>query len=167
MAKELHSPDADATTSEIGLTRRAQRARAESMTVSLRRTGGIYDVQSESGNTYRVDLPAETCSCPDWQEREPDGGCKHLRRVRIEVRAGRVPTPDGRLPEAARMARPTLDRAATDGGQTDGVTGPHLEFDKHGQPTGETYYRCETCGQEAIYRSDIGCESDGTTQESS
>ncbi|WP_254824640.1 hypothetical protein [Haloglomus halophilum] len=136
------------------------------MTVSLRRTGGIYDVESESGNTYRVDLPAETCSCPDWQQREPDGGCKHLRRVQIAVRAGRVPTPDGRLPEAARAARPALERTATDGGRADGVTGPHLEFDRYGEPTGETFYRCADCGRESIHRRDVGCEPNETTQES-
>ena len=79
-------------------TRRARRAREEEMVVSLRRAGGMYDVHSGSGNTYRVDIAAEECSCPDWTEREPEGGCKHLRRVRLEVQAGRVPTPDGRLP---------------------------------------------------------------------
>lgn len=167
MAKERHSPDPDAPTPETARTRRAQRARAESMTVSLRRTGGIYDVESESRNTYRVDLPAETCSCPDWQHRKPDGGCKHLRRVRLAVQTDRVPTPDGRLPEAARAARPAIDRAATDGGWTDEVTGPHLEFDRHGQPTGETFYRCTACGREAIHRRDVGCAPDGTAQESS
>lgn len=137
------------------------------MTVSLRRTGGIYDVRSESGNTYQVDLPAETCSCPDWQQREPDGGCKHLRRVRIEVQAGRVPTPGGRLPEAARTARPALEQAATDGGQPTGVSGPHIEFDRNGQPTGETYYRCETCGREAMAQSDLDCGRAPDAQESS
>jgi hypothetical protein len=158
MAEEIHSPDADAPTSDAAAARRAQRARDEAMTVSLRRTGGIYDAQSESGGTYRVDLGAGTCSCPDWQQREPEGGCKHLRRVRLDVRAGRVPTPDGRLPAPSGGEPGVPCRMAADGGGAVGVTGPHLEFDRHGRPTGETYYRCEDCGRETIHRTDLDCE---------
>jgi len=40
----------------------------------------------------------ESCTCPDWQQRIPDGGCKHMRRVDNEIKRGRVPRPDGRLP---------------------------------------------------------------------
>lgn len=161
MAEEIHSPDADASTSDAAVARRARRARDEAMTVSLRRTGGIYDVQSESGHTYRVDLGAGTCSCPDWQQREPEGGCKHLRRVRLDVQTGQVPTPDGRLPDAATEPRPEPPRTAADGGASGGITGPHLEFDRYGQPTGETYYRC-ACGREAIQRSRLDCGCSGT-----
>ncbi len=131
------------------------------MTVALRRAGGVYDVTSESGNTYRVDIAAGTCSCPDWQAREPDGGCKHLRRVRLEVRLGRVPTPDGRLPEASRPARGDSVPTATDGGAVTGIVGPLREFDRYGEPTGETFYRCTDCGREAMYRRDLDCGSDG------
>jgi hypothetical protein len=133
MAEEIHSPDTDVATSDAAAARRAQRARDEAMTVSLRRTGGIYDVHSESGHTYRVDIGAETCSCPDWQEREPEGGCKHLRRVRLDVRAGRVPTPDGRLPKVTSTDGGS-PRAAPDGGQAVEISGPHPEFDRYGLP---------------------------------
>ena len=68
------------------------------MAVSLRKTGGIYSVQSESGNTYRVDIALGECSCPD-QQRTSTERCKHLRRVELEIRQRTVPTPDGRLPE--------------------------------------------------------------------
>lgn len=156
MAEQIHSPATDVAISDAAAARRARRARAEAMTVSLRQTGGIYDVESESGNTYRVDIGAGTCSCPDWQQREPEGGCKHLRRVRLDVRSGCVPTPDGRLPDAVTAERPEPLHAATDGGLSAGITGPHLEFDKYGRPTGETYYRC-ACGREAIHRSDLEC----------
>jgi len=41
----------------------------------------------------------ESCTCPDWQQRIPDGGCKaYMRRVDNEIKRGRVPRPDGRLP---------------------------------------------------------------------
>ena len=78
---------------------RTRRAREEAMEVSLVRRGGIYEVQSASGNVYEVDIAMGTCSCLDWQTHEPDGGCKHVRRVDMEIKNGRVPRPDGRLPE--------------------------------------------------------------------
>jgi hypothetical protein len=78
---------------------RERRAREEEMDVSLLRKGGVYEVRSESGNTYRVDVAGGTCTCLDWQQREPDGGCKHLRRVDAEIKAGDVPRPDGRVPD--------------------------------------------------------------------
>jgi hypothetical protein len=72
---------------------RTRRARTEEMRVSLLQKGGKYSVRSESGNTYEVDLLAGTCSCPDDVDT-----CKHLRRVDLELRANRIPRPDGQLP---------------------------------------------------------------------
>jgi len=77
---------------------RTERARTEEMDVSLLRKGGMYEVESASGNTYEVDVASKTCTCPDFTKRQPNGGCKHLRRVDIEIRSGSVPRPDGRLP---------------------------------------------------------------------
>jgi predicted nucleic acid-binding Zn finger protein len=62
---------------------RTERALTEQMTV--RSCGRFaYEVYSESGNTYFVHLGAEACTCPDWQQRHPEKGCKHLCRVRLE-----------------------------------------------------------------------------------
>ena len=80
---------------------RTRRAREEDMDVTLKQKGGIYEVHSQSGNTYEVDVAGKTCSCPDWEEREPEGGCKHMRRVDMEIRSGDVPKPDGSIPEVA------------------------------------------------------------------
>ena len=82
---------------------RTQRAYREPMQVALARAGGRYTVYAASGNTYEVDVIAKTCTCGDSQQNEPDGGCKHVRRVDMEVRANRVPTPDGRLPTPLMM----------------------------------------------------------------
>lgn len=71
------------------------------MDVALLKQGGIYSVTGESGETYTVDLIDKTCSCPDYQDREPEGGCKHVRRVAIEVDEETVPRPDGKLPMSA------------------------------------------------------------------
>lgn len=74
------------------------------MDVSLLRKGGEYEVQSESGNTYEVNVASKTCTCPDFTKRQPSGGCKHLRRVDMGIRDGTVPRPDGRLPAVAGVA---------------------------------------------------------------
>ncbi|ELY68273.1 hypothetical protein C488_21137 [Natrinema pellirubrum DSM 15624] len=74
------------------------------MDVSLLRKGGVYEVQSASGNTYEVDVASKTCTCPDFTKHQPSGGCKHLRRVDIEIRSGHVPRPDGRLPATVGVA---------------------------------------------------------------
>lgn len=52
---------------------------------------GRYAVESQSGETYLVDLPRSDCTCPDHGYRDEE--CKHLRRVAIEVTERRVPPP--------------------------------------------------------------------------
>ncbi|USZ73532.1 hypothetical protein [Natronosalvus halobius] len=74
---------------------RTRRALSENMDVRFASVGPTYEVVSESGNTYTVDVEVETCTCPDCEQREPAGGCKHLRRVDLEIRTGLVPSPDG------------------------------------------------------------------------
>ena len=98
-------PNPDNTTSEEPAIEddepdpRTHRARKEDMNASLLAKGGVYEVHSQSGNIYEVDVVAQSCTCLDWQEREPEGGCKHLRRVDMEIKTGAVPRPDGHLPE--------------------------------------------------------------------
>ena len=98
-------PNPDSTASEepptdgTELDPRTQRAREEEMDVSLLAKGGVYEVHSQSGNIYEVDIVSSSCTCLDWQDRKPEGGCKHLRRVDMEIKAGAVPRPDGHLPE--------------------------------------------------------------------
>jgi len=53
------------------------------------------------GDPRRQRVVDESCTCPDWQQRSPEGGCKHLRRVDHEIKRGQVPRPDGRLPANA------------------------------------------------------------------
>lgn len=44
---------------------------------------GIYYVATESGGGYVVDPELGSCTCPDARYRDPDGGCQHVRRVRL------------------------------------------------------------------------------------
>ncbi len=72
---------------------RAGRARVERMAV--RAVGaGQYDVLTAEEAVYSVSLPESRCTCPDHRYRGVR--CKHLRRVAIEVTAGRVPAPGER-----------------------------------------------------------------------
>jgi hypothetical protein len=80
------------------------------MDVSLLRKGGVYEVQSASGNIYEADVASKTCTCLDFTKRQPSGGCKHLRRVDIEIRSGNVPRPDGRLPATADVTERLSER---------------------------------------------------------
>lgn len=70
----------------------------EATDVSLLSKGDQHEVQSESGNWYEIDAGGESCTCLDWQQRAPEGGCKHLRRVDHEIKQGRVSQPDGQPP---------------------------------------------------------------------
>ena len=99
-AEAVQQPTIGEDPSQEELEPRTKRARTEEMDVSLLQKGGIYEVQSESGNIYEVDIASKTCTCPDFTKRNPRGGCKHLRRADLEIRGGNVPRPDGRLPEA-------------------------------------------------------------------
>lgn len=72
------------------LDARSRRARSEAMSV-LPLGSGQYAVESQSGNAYLVDVDAGRCTCPDHAIRKVR--CKHLRRVALEITAGRVAPP--------------------------------------------------------------------------
>jgi len=72
------------------LEERSRRARTEPM--SVRALGdGLYEVETNHDDAYLVDLEAGRCTCPDHVFR--DVRCKHIRRVAIEITAGRTPPP--------------------------------------------------------------------------
>ncbi|WP_435102403.1 SWIM zinc finger family protein [Halarchaeum sp. P4] len=79
---------------------RTRRALTETMVTRFLEDGARYAVDSESGHTYEVDIAERTCTCPDWAKRGAElgpQGCKHLRRVELEILARRLPRPDGRF----------------------------------------------------------------------
>lgn len=81
---------------------RGRRAREEPIRVTPI-GGGIYEVSTPSGHEYTVDLEEGRCTCPDHQFRGVR--CKHLRRVAIEVTAGRTPAPGQREASCADCGR--------------------------------------------------------------
>lgn len=71
---------------------RTLRAATEHMTI-IEEARSLFSVTTESGSEYTVDLREPACTCLDFEHRSEqlgEQGCKHIRRVRIEV--GQVDT---------------------------------------------------------------------------
>jgi hypothetical protein len=53
----------------------------------------FYEVHSQSGNTYEIDLQTGACTCPDCQQRGERYVCKHaIRASLVEIIAEGVTT---------------------------------------------------------------------------
>lgn len=116
-----------ATTADVegqppaGLDDRDVRALTEYLTVlddvgRVRGADDLFLVVSESGSEYLVDRRTERCGCPDAEHRDPDGGCKHVRRVAFATGARPVPAGlQGVDPQLGAHVDVDLDGAA-DGG---------------------------------------------------
>ncbi len=169
---------------------RTRRALEECMTVLPnhgRADGapGLFVVIGENCNgEYLVDTRTESCECKDAKYRDPEGGCKHLRRCRIAT--GESPVPAGALGEITidstfgAQLETSAKFATADGGLIDGETGeeiseqntaasiwsdPMAEVDKYGKPTGDHYVRCEECGVEVVTAlSDCASHREGCSQ---
>lgn len=82
---------------------RTIRAAMEHMSV-IEEARALFSVTTQSGSEYTVDLREPACTCPDFEHRSEqlgEQGCKHIRRVRLEV--GQVDTDalEARLAETA------------------------------------------------------------------
>lgn len=96
---------------------RTERSLTECMTV-LPDAPDLFTVVGENGNeSYRVDVRAGVCSCNDFTFREPEGGCKHLRRVAFATGERPIPASvEGVDPLLGAQTDDTPRRAASDGG---------------------------------------------------
>jgi len=106
------------TDERTDLEKRDVRALTEYMTV-LPVGGGIYEVVTESGKSYRVDALEGGCTCPDKQYRLDGGQCKHERRLRFANGERAVPAwvEAGAIdPLLGKHTDGTPRVAATDGG---------------------------------------------------
>ena len=114
--------DTDATAVDtVGLEVRDVRALTEYLTIledvgRVRGAENLFLVVSESGSEYLVDRRSSRCGCPDAEHRDPDGGCKHVRRVAFATGARPVPAGlQGVDPQLGAHVDVDLDGAA-DGG---------------------------------------------------
>jgi len=117
------------------LADRTQRALTEYLTVlddvdAAAGADGLYAVVSESGSQYLVDTRTDSCECPDAEHRDPEGGCKHVRRVAFAT--GERPIP-----------------AAADGLDVDSQLGAHVDGPRWECDHGRTH-----CAESAGARDD-------------
>jgi hypothetical protein len=146
------------TDERIDLEQRDVRALTEYLTV-IPDGGDVYEVVSQSGSSYCVDAREGSCTCLDYQRREPDGGCKHIRRVRFVT--GREAIPDWVDPSAVDpLLGEHTDETPVTGVATDG--GTPLEG-----PTGVDGDGDDDGGCLCDRHDDLGCfEHFGVTDES-
>lgn len=52
---------------------------------------GCWVVYAEDGTRYRVDVEQGACTCDDAFYRDPNGGCKHIRRVEFLIGEREIP----------------------------------------------------------------------------
>lgn len=82
----------DNTTIDHELDDRDVKALTQYLTVvPIDDADGLYEVTSQSGKEYIVDLQLGACECPDFGHRQPSDGCKHVRRVAFETGARELP----------------------------------------------------------------------------
>ena len=109
---------ASAPTIESG---RFARAVTEDMTVE-RVADHFYEVHSQSGSTYEIDLRTGACTCPDCERRGDRFVCKHaIRASLVETIAEGVTTPT--VATVAGYARDPEHGCPT-GGHGGDCTGP-------------------------------------------
>ena len=92
---------------------RFARAVIEAMTVE-RVADRFYEIHSQSGNTYEIDLQTGACTCPDCQQRGDQYVCKHtIRASLVETIADGVSTPT--VAKVAGYARDPDHECPTEG----------------------------------------------------
>ena len=82
--------------SKHGIEPRTARAVMCARTVDENATpegSGEFLVHSASGNSHVVDLRDGHCSCKDMEFRAPEGGCYHIRRVKLALGLMEIPEP--------------------------------------------------------------------------
>lgn len=79
------------------------RRAAEEYLAVVKDAPGMFTVYSFEGYPRTVDLVGRVCSCKDFEYRQPAGGCKHIRRVLMEL--GERPIPPGVDPDPNLLKR--------------------------------------------------------------
>lgn len=132
----------------------------------------IVRVVSHTGadGDYTVDVRGDgACTCEDYMYRQPEGGCKHIRRSRVvlgrdTLDAATVRALGDDIDATLGANAPGPQVATADGGVAVGDAnaelvdadapatwkGPFTEYDRYGEPTGARYVRCSECGVEVL-----------------
>lgn len=96
----LEKPAMETTTAtdEKRTDRRTIRAATESMTTHLEAPGliRVYTTSDGGQQGHLVDVVSKSCECEDYRYNQPEGGCKHVRRVELELGEREIPDLPGR-----------------------------------------------------------------------
>ena len=90
---------------------RTIRAASEYMTV-IEIAHALFEVTSQSGKTYTVDLVEPCCECPDFTYHDEVSECKHIRRVRLEVGQVDIDDLQARLESTAEKLETDAEKLA-------------------------------------------------------
>lgn len=107
---QLENTDAD----DLGDDeKRAYRARTEDMVVVPETDvdgacTGLYDVYSQSGSSYVVDVTRSRCDCPDMTHNAPEDGCKHVKRAAMMIQETALPAPGEETADYLDLLEATL-----------------------------------------------------------
>jgi hypothetical protein len=63
--------------------RRLWKAKNEDIRIVESLSATEYVVSGSRDINYLVDINEPYCDCPDWEKRSPDGGCKHILKVKL------------------------------------------------------------------------------------
>jgi len=63
---------------------RKWRAQKQNIYIKDNLQDGKYLVSGSRSKDYQINLNEPSCTCPDWQKRQPEGGCKHILHVKIK-----------------------------------------------------------------------------------
>jgi hypothetical protein len=96
------------------VAKRINRAFDEFFHIESADSNGEYTVFSGSGNTYTVNLPEGTCTCPDGQR---GSWCKHAHRAAFVT--GEIPDIDGVHVESDTSDDTDTNEETTDSDDTD------------------------------------------------
>lgn len=148
------------------LSKRDAAALTEKMTVladtpPVAGAPSMFEVVTESGGSYTIDVREHRCSCSDSFYRNPSGGCKHVRRTLYAL--GRREIPSGStsprwIHSSALHSKPKGSLMTRKDSRSFSDPETHFELIKSETPVSEDGYRlgeptgdvkCECCGASA------------------
>lgn len=141
-----------------GVQKRTIRAATESMSLD-RHAGetGEFDVYSQSGSVYRVNLIDQSCSCPDEEHNAPTDGCKHYRRVEMETGQRSVPDLDQDT-DVEMMIDTRADQQAAETDQPEVVTDGGVAVESDQDADQQDQGRPDDCDCSPYFDTDdLGC----------
>lgn len=75
--------------------RRLLRAQYQDISITKQLDEFRYKVSGSRDIVYEIDLREPSCTCPDWEDQQPKGGCKHILKVKLERGEVDEPSPSG------------------------------------------------------------------------